>query len=62
MAKYISSFDLAHYCDWSHDNILELLYENDLASEDDVLVKITESEYRLICIAFDVNSKMIEFY
>jgi len=64
MAKYISSFDLAHYCDWSHDNILELLYENDLASEDDVLVKITESEYRLICIAFedDVNTKIERYF
>jgi len=64
MAKYISSFDLAHYCELPHDSILELLYENELASEDDVIAKITEVEYAQISNMFDddVNAKIDRYF
>lgn len=63
MAKYISSFDLAHYSDISHDEIMDLLRENDLTSDNELIAKITQVQYESIIDIFDeVSQSKINAY
>jgi hypothetical protein len=57
MSKYISSFDLAHYSGFTHDEIIDLLIDNDIVSDSESIPKISQSEYELISDVFDESSQ-----
>jgi hypothetical protein len=54
VAKYISSFDLAHYAGLSHEELHDLLIDSELGEANS---KITQDEYELIKDCFDTSSQ-----